>query len=497
MAIHLVNPGNHSFGVAMITPRWLYVLAGATPRELGSPELVDETLQPIVLDRIAPGDVVGIGIHTSNALRGYEIGRATRERGAHVVFGGIHATLFPDEAFEHGAAHSVVTGDGEVAWGQLLRDYTGGEAKRVYEGGRLPAEALSPARWDLLPAGRYLGGCVQTVRGCPKHCSFCSVWRTDGQKPRQRAHEAIVEEIFALRRLGIRFILLADDNFYPVTLADLAAAEARGDMAKLDELRALRRERFDLLDAMTALPPDMMFFTQITMEAAEDPRFLTAMSRAGIKFALVGVESVSPQGLRAIRKDFNDAGDALVERLRIFPQHGVHLLGSFIFGLPTDTAEVFAATSDVVDRSAVAVAQFLRLTPFPGTVDFAAWERRVRADPDADQRMTRYWLIPYADRPKVQMAHPVLSAADILSHTVAAWRRFYKLPAIWRRSRIMSSWQGRLMFVLGSKLFAQMYFQTGIASDSARASRASWWSGRLALVARRLMEWHAALSPGT
>ena len=67
---------------------------------------------------------------------------------------------------------------------------------------------------------------VQTVRGCPKHCSFCSVWRTDGQAPRQRTADVVIDEIVELRRRGFRFIALADDNFYPVTLTDLAQARA-------------------------------------------------------------------------------------------------------------------------------------------------------------------------------------------------------------------------------------------------------------------------------
>jgi len=96
--VHLINPSNLSFGVAVITPRWLYVLAAATGTKWGDPHLVDETLDPINLDDIGAGDVVGIGIHTGNALKGYEIGRQARARGAWVVCGGIHATLFPDEA---------------------------------------------------------------------------------------------------------------------------------------------------------------------------------------------------------------------------------------------------------------------------------------------------------------------------------------------------------------------------------------------------------------
>ena len=145
-----------------------------------------------------------------------------------------------------------------------------------------------PARWDLIDRDRYAWASVQTVRGCPKHCSFCSVWRTDGQAPRQRAADGVIEEIVEL-------------------------------MARLAQL-----------------PADLVFFTQITMEAAEDPAFLDAMRTARIRGALVGIEAVTPEGLRTIHKDFNVAGEALVSRLRQFREHGVHVLGSFIFGLSSD-----------------------------------------------------------------------------------------------------------------------------------------------------------------
>src|SRR6478735_3193400 len=116
MRIHLINPSDVSFGTAVITPRWLYVLAGATPAQYGDPHLVDETLAAVELSEIHSGDIVGIGIHTGNALRGYEIGNAARARGATVVFGGIHATLYPEEAAERGGAPTVVRGDGDVMW---------------------------------------------------------------------------------------------------------------------------------------------------------------------------------------------------------------------------------------------------------------------------------------------------------------------------------------------------------------------------------------------
>src|SRR6185295_13370432 len=154
--VHLINPSSVSFGVAVITPRWLYVLAAATGSQWGDPNVVDETLETIDPTVIASGDVVGIGIHTGNARRGYEIGRIARERGAWVVYGGIHATLFPDEAHEYGHAHAVVKGDGDQIWSSVVADCLAGRPLRVYEGGRIAAERFLPARWDLLPAGRYM-----------------------------------------------------------------------------------------------------------------------------------------------------------------------------------------------------------------------------------------------------------------------------------------------------------------------------------------------------
>ena len=401
MRIHIVNPSDISFGTAVITPRWLYVLAAATPAHYGTPVIVDETLESFAPESVEPGDVVGIGIHTANALRGYHLGRVARARGATVVFGGIHSTLYPDEAREQGAAHAVVKGDGDMVWSTVLADHASGQLQSLYDGGRIEGGSFISARWDLLPADKYMWGSVQTIRGCPKHCSFCSVWRTDGQKPRQRGVDDVVREVVALRRRGFRFILLSDDNFYPVTLADLAAAGRRSDKGHLENLKAIRAERFELMARLEQLPDDLVFYTQITMEAAEDPEFLKAMRKAKIRGALVGIESVTPEGLKAVYKDFNMAGDALVTRLQAFGHHGVHVLGSFIFGLPTDKPETFKATADLAQRAGVAFAQFVMLQPFPGTVDFAKWEKEESAAVTVGSTpLSRYWLIPDSRAPE-------------------------------------------------------------------------------------------------
>jgi radical SAM superfamily enzyme YgiQ (UPF0313 family) len=489
MTVFLINPSHISFGIGVITPRWLYVLASATPQQYREATLVDETLEPFDPAAIKPGDIVGIGIHTGNALRGYEIGTAARKAGACVVFGGIHATLYPDEARDLGGAHAVVTGDGEQVWPEVLRDCVAGTPRSRYDGGRIGGDVFLPGRWELLPPGRYMWASVQTVRGCPKHCSFCSVWRTDGQQPRQRHVDRVLEEVVDLRRRGFRFIALADDNFYPVTLEDLRMAARRSDPNQLERLQALRAERFDLIEGLAQLPADTVFFTQITMEAAEDPEFLEAMRRAHIKGALVGVEAVTPEGLKDVYKNFNESGESLVERLRRFRQHGIHVLGSFIFGLPSDRAATFDASLSVAERAGITFAQFVMLTPFPGTLDFAAWEKSLGSEPPQIDGIpvSRHWLIPQERRPKVYMDHPVMSGDEIRRRTQAVWDRFYSFGRIWTRSRgAVVSIKGRLAFALISKIYRQMYANTGIATDSARVNRSVQWARLMAIPCRRL-----------
>ena len=479
MNVHIVNPSHFSFGTGFITPRWMFVLAAATPAKWGDPILSDESLKPFDTDEIEKGDVVGIGLHTGNALVGYELGKRARARGAWVVYGGSHPTLFPEEAFEVGGAHAVVKGDGDIAWGQAIEDCVNGSPQRIYDGGRIAAGRFRKARWDLMKRESYAWASVQTVRGCPKHCSFCSVWRTDGQEPRQREVNPVIEEIVELRRMGFKFIALADDNFYPVTLDDLKMAARREDKTRYNELKALRDERFELMELMAQLPSDLNFFTQITMESAEDPAFLDAMKKARIRGALVGIEAVTPEGLKDVYKDFNLAGEELVERLQAFREHGVYILGSFIFGLPSDRPDTFNATADLAKRSDITFAQFVTLTPFPGTLDFEQWEREegdAMASVDGIP-VSRHWLIPQSKRPKLLTPHPVMSGEQIRQGTQKVWNDFYSFTAAWKRSNILKLFKNRVAFVVASKVMLQAFGNTGLSTDSARSSRATKLGG--------------------
>jgi hypothetical protein len=261
-----------------------------------------------------------------------------------------------------------------------------------------------------------------------------------------------------------------------VSFEDLAMARRRADKTRLHEREALRAERFELMERLAELPRDMVFYTQITMEAAEDTAFLDAMRQANIKGALVGVESVTPAGLKDIYKDFNFAGEELVNRLRVFRKHGVHVLGSFIFGLPSDRSDTFGATVALADKADLTFAQFVLLTPFPGTLDFEKWAKDAKnSNTKVDGvPITQHWLIPEPRRPKLYTEHPTMALEQIRVGAQGAWDEFYSMPRIWARaSRSVKSTKGRLAFVLISKLYRQMYANTGIATDSARVQRSA------------------------
>ena len=468
MRVHLINPSDMSFGVAVITPRWLYVLAAATGTEWGDPHLVDETITRFDPSTIASGDVVGVGIHSGNALRGYEVGRLARERGAWVVFGGIHATLFPDEPREFGGAHSVVKGDGDVVWANVVRACVAGLPEPVYEAGRIAGDHFVSARWDLMPPGAYMWASVQTVRGCPKHCSFCSVWRTDGQEPRQRGgrprhprdRRAAAPRV-PVHRARRRQLLSGDAGRSRRGAAAVRSHAAAGVGSAAPG--TVRPDGAARAAARRSRP----------LHADHDgsgrrPAFLGAMRKARIKGALVGVESVTAEGLKDVYKGFNLAGDALVDRLRAFRRHGVHVLGSFIFGLPSDRQGTFDTTVALADRADITFAQFVLLTPFPGTVDFEKWAGRQMRRRSTACPVTRHWLIPQHRRPKVYSPHPTLSAEEIRVGTQRAWDNFYSWRRVWVRSRVVKSMRSRVAFMLVSKLYRQMYANTGIATDSAR-----------------------------
>jgi hypothetical protein len=212
------------------------------------------------------------------------------------------------------------------------------------------------------------------------------------------------------------------------------------------------------------------------------------MRRAKIRGALVGVESVTEAGLKDVYKGFNLAGEELAVRLRAFRRHGIHVLGSFIFGLPSDTKDSFESTVALAQRADLTFAQFVLLTPFPGTVDFEKWvvDEKQRGTMIDGVPLTQHWLIPESRRPRLYTAHPTMSLEEIRVGTQGAWDNFYSWRHVWARSRVVESTRARIAFVLISKLYRQMYANTGIATDSARVQRSVRWARWIGYACRRL-----------
>ena len=175
-------PQPNALASRSFTPRALPVMAAVTPPRgyIKNLRLVDQAIEEFPWDEVQRGDLLGISIHTFNAIHGYALAKEAKKRGATVVFGGPHSSIFPEETLKHGDA--VVTGDAEVIWSDVLEDYAAGKLQPKYRGGQVDGNSFTPARWDLLKTDRYLVGSIQTVRGCPKQCSFLFLcgYRTAG-----------------------------------------------------------------------------------------------------------------------------------------------------------------------------------------------------------------------------------------------------------------------------------------------------------------------------
>jgi radical SAM superfamily enzyme YgiQ (UPF0313 family) len=478
--IFLVNPSNSTPGYSFITPRWLFVLAGATPSDLvADPIIVDECLEKFSPDRVSAGDVVGIGISSGNCVPGYRVLRQAKEKGAIVVVGGIHATIFPEEPLEMGA-DAVVTGSGDVIWRQVIRDVLERRLRRRYDGGRVPGEQMAKARWDLLQPENYMLPSIQTVAGCPENCSFCSVWVTEGRKPRQRLAQKVIEEANELYRLGYRYIVFADDNFNPATRARIARDPSRENRRSLERVREERLEFFD--QYRRAVPENLYAFTQMTCEILDDEEYLVGMrDKMRIRTALIGVESFSNEGLESANKRWNPAGRRMVETIRRIQDRGILVLASFICGLEPDTVESLRSLRQYAAECEAALAQFTIYCPLPGTKDYHEMvrDRENAGAPGYQARhktriaLDRFWLFP--GRRVQATAYANISNEDLLRENAACWKEYYSLPAIFRRlrSNVGKSWPvaGKIAYVFICLVFKRVYAEHGVTADAVQRGK--------------------------
>ncbi|MDP8247727.1 MAG: cobalamin-dependent protein, partial [Candidatus Tritonobacter lacicola] len=242
MRLYLINPSNPLVSIVGARgSRWnryrvwkplsLMVLAGLTPPEWEI-SIVDENLGAPDYPSMPLPDLVGITAFTSQANRAYEVTAHFRRLGVPVVMGGIHATMCMDEVMER--ADSVVTGEGEGVWPQVLEDARNGCLKRRYDGGLAEISDIPAARHDMLATG-YAFGAIQTTRGCPLNCSFCSVTAFNGARYRMRPIPDIVRELQSVRE---KHVLVVDDNLigtrpeHIARVKDLFRAMAQANLRK-------------------------------------------------------------------------------------------------------------------------------------------------------------------------------------------------------------------------------------------------------------------------
>jgi radical SAM superfamily enzyme YgiQ (UPF0313 family) len=414
MRLDLINPSNPLVSLVKVKEnRWnryrvwkplsLMVLAGLTPPQWEI-SIVDENLRaPDYLAMPRP-DLVGITAFTAQANRAYEVAAHFRHLGVPVVMGGIHATTCIDEVMER--VDSVVTGEAEAIWPQVLDDARHGNLKRRYDGGRCDLNEVPPARHDLLPTG-YAFGAIQTTRGCPLNCSFCSVTAFNGAHYRQRPIADVVREFRLIRERGV---LVVDDNLIGTRPEHVARAK-------------------DLFHAMAEANLRKEWIAQVTINFADDEELMTLAARAGCRGVFIGFESPTPEGLQELGKKFNlQGGRDLRASVRRIQHHKILVVGSFVVGLDIDEPGIGRRVAKTASRYGVNTLNALFLTPLPGT---RLWDQMKAENRILLNEFPRDWAHYTMAFPVARYAH--LSTDEIIEEMDACTGDFYSLPRIVRR----------------------------------------------------------------
>ncbi len=414
MRLYLINPSNPLVGVVKAKEsRWkryrvwkplgLMVLAGLTGPEWEI-TIVDENLGVPDYRAMPRPDLVGITAFTSQANRAYEVASYFRNLGVPVVMGGIHATMCVDEAIER--VDSVVTGEAESIWPQVLEDARHHRLKSRYDGGLAEMDDVPLARHDLL-AGRYAFGAIQTTRGCPLNCSFCSVTAFNGAKYRHRPISDVVREFQSIRE---KRVLVVDDNLIGTSAEHIARAK-------------------DLFRALAKAKLRKKWISQATINFADDEELLTLAAKAGCRGVYIGFESPSPEGLLELSKKFNLLkGRDFRASVRRIQRHNILVAGSFIMGLDVDEAGIGKRIAEAAGQYGVDNLNALFLTPLPGTHLWDEMKSKGRIALDTFPEDWKYYTLTF---PVALYKH--LSMDGIIKEMVSCDRDFYSMLRILRR----------------------------------------------------------------
>jgi radical SAM superfamily enzyme YgiQ (UPF0313 family) len=370
----------------------LTMLAGLTD-ESWDVTIVDENVQAVDFN-IRP-DLVGISIMTPLAPRGYAIADEYRKRNVPVVLGGIHPTMMPAEAGQH--ADAVVTGEAETIWPQVLADTAAGKLKSRYTSdGYRPLADLKIPRRDLLNRkGYFFINTIQTTRGCPFDCEFCSVTAFYGRTYRTRPVAEIIREIESMEGGHIFFV---DDNIV-----------GKPEYAK-QLFRALK-------------PLKKKWFSQASLSIVKDRSLLRLARDSGCGGLFIGFESLSQETLKSFGKSVNRAAEYR-DAVKQLHDHGIGIQGSFIFGADQDDTSVFSDVLRFVEKAHIEAAIFSVLTPFPGTEIYKSFKQNDRL---LHMNWERYDMNHVVFKPKK------MSPAQLQEGLDWAYKKLYGYPSILRR----------------------------------------------------------------
>jgi radical SAM superfamily enzyme YgiQ (UPF0313 family) len=352
-------------------PIGLVTLAALTPPDV---EIVikNECVDDIDLDTEV--DLVGITGYTSQITRGYQLADEFRQRGVTVVMGGIHVSLNPEEAERH--ADAIVIGEAEGLWEHVLRDFRIQQLKKRYPSATYPdlAKSVIP-RYDLVDRSRYISPPsvtsnlipIQTARGCPYDCDFCSVVLFLGHKFRPKPIPHVLEEIKAC---GSDYLFFSDDNL----IGNLSHA----------------REFFKAI-----IPLNVKWMGQFPSTIGRYPELIDLAAKSGCFLLFIGFETIVPQSLQEVGKSFNQRQNYR-EVVRRIIDAGITPFGSFAFGFDHDDPAVFDRTLEFVESTNMPLVSFFILTPLPGTM---LYQRLSTEDRIIDQNWYNYDLSRVVFRP--------------------------------------------------------------------------------------------------
>ena len=422
MRLYLINPFNPLVSMSHAKQsRWqryrvwkplgLLTLAGLTPPDWEI-TVFDENLGTPDYASLPAPDLVGVTAFTSQASRAYEVAEHYRREGVPVVMGGIHATMRPKEALRH--VDSVVTGEAECVWPNVLDDVQHGRLQETYAGGQVDMADVPVARHDLLKHG-YAFGALQTTRGCPLDCTFCSVSAFNGRRYRHRPIANVIQELRAIRE---KRVLVVDDNFIGTCASHVERAKA-------------------MCRAIIEADLGKNWVAQVTINMADDEELLTLAARAGCRGVFIGFESPTAQGLAEVGKKFNLLkGRDFRKSVRQIQRHNILVVGSFIMGLESDRAGIGGRIASAARSYGVDILNVLFLTPLPGT---RLWDRMESEDRIVANDFPEDWKYYTLGFPTARYKN--FSWADILDEMRFCERRFYSLRQIFRR--VAHSFLGR------------------------------------------------------